>query len=65
MDKYTKYALKRIDELELEYKQTIEKLTKRVETLEVELEQFKDYQEVRNRAISINVHDLKRCIRIY
>ena len=42
MDKYTKYALKRIDELELEYKQTIEKLTKRVETLEVELEQFKD-----------------------
>lgn len=65
MDKYTKYALKRIDELELEYKQTVEKLTKRVETLEAELEQFKGYQEVRNRATENDLMSLRYWARSY
>lgn len=65
MDKYTKYALKRLDELELKYNQIIEQLTNRVETLERELDNFKEYQTVRNRAITINVNDLKNSIRLY
>ena len=65
MDKYTKYALKRLDELELKYKQTIESLTNRVETLEKELDNFKEYQVVRNRAITTNVNDLKNSITVY
>lgn len=65
MDKYTKYALHRLDELELKYKQTMESLTNRVETLEKELDTFKEYQTVRNRAITINVNDLKNSIRLY
>lgn len=65
MDKYTKYALKRLDELELKYNQTIEQLTNRVETLEREFNNFKEYQTVRNRAITINVNDLKNSIRVY
>lgn len=65
MDKYTKHALHRLDELELKYKQTIESLTNRVETLEKELSTFKEYQTVRNRAITINVNDLKSSIRVY
>ena len=65
MDKYTKYALKRLEELELKYNQTIEQLTNRVETLERELNNFKEYQTVRNRATTINVNDLKNSIRVY
>lgn len=65
MDKYTKYALKRLDELEIKYNQSIERLTNRVETLERELDNFKEYQTVRNRAITINVNDLKNSIRLY
>lgn len=65
MDKYTKYALKRLDELELKYNQTIESLTNRVETLEKELDNFKEYQVVRNRAIEININDFKNSIRVY
>lgn len=65
MDKYTKYALHRLDELELKYKQTIESLTNRVETLEKELDNFKEYQVVRNRAIEININDFKNSIRVY
>lgn len=65
MDKYTKYALKRLDELELKYNQTIEQLTNRVETLEKEFDNFKEYQVVRNRAIEININDFKNSIRVY
>ena len=65
MDKYTKYALKRLNELELKYNQTIEQLTNRVETLEKELDNFKEYQVVRNRAIEININDFKNSIRVY
>lgn len=65
MDKYTKYALNRLDELELKYNQTIESLTNRVETLEKELDNFKEYQVVRNRAIEININDFKNSIRVY
>lgn len=65
MDKYTKYALKRLDELEIKYNQTIESLTNRVETLEKELDNFKEYQVVRNRAIEININDFKNSIRVY
>lgn len=65
MDKYTKYALNRLDELELKYNQTIESLTNRVETLEKELDNFKEYQVVRNRAIEISINDFKNSIRVY
>ena len=65
MDKYTKHALKRLDELELKYNQTIEQLTNRVETLERELNNFKEYQTARNRATAININDLKNSIRVY
>lgn len=65
MDKYTKYALNRLDELELKYNQTIESLTNRVETLQKELDNFKEYQVVRNRAIEININDFKNSIRVY
>lgn len=65
MDKYVKHALKRLDELELKYNQTIESLTNRVETLEKELDNFKEYQVVRNRAIEININDFKNSIRVY
>nr|DAM58392.1 MAG TPA: NudE protein [Caudoviricetes sp.] len=65
MDKYTKYALNRLDELELKYNQTIESLTNRVETLEKELDNFKEYQVVRNRAITIDINDFKNSIRVY
>lgn len=65
MDKYTKHALNRLDELELKYNQTIESLTNRVETLEKELDNFKEYQVVRNRAIEININDFKNSIRVY
>lgn len=65
MDEYTKYALKRLDGLEFKYKQEIERLTNRVEKLEKELDNFKEYQTVRNRAITIDINDFKNSIRVY